>query len=308
MDVTVAISFILAIPVMFLIYTITHIRKERIKRERNFIYCKSDIMENETLRDYLISDEYKFFILNLTIVISIIILITFVIGIIAFYMSIIALSNVSGASSPTYISPSILLVCILIVPILSYTLFSVRSITETDEMKKYKDTRDDLVATLETIIPQSSIKSFKDFDSGFLKPFIERAKKRINDIDNDYFIDKIFNKDKIREFTGLLRPSLNYFITEDNKIVQDYDTDFIYKLIKTKNKKQLPELKEEIKYHDLSTIEFCAWIILILLFYITFNKIYLMADDIAVQSTVVCIISIICIMVMYYILIAKNRL
>jgi ABC-type multidrug transport system fused ATPase/permease subunit len=306
MDTTVAISFILAVPVMFLIYTITRIRKERTKRERNFIYCKSDIMENETLRDYLISDEYKFFILNLTVVISIIILMTIVIGLIALYMSIIALSNTDLEMS--YISPSILMVCILLVPILSYALFRVRAITETDEMKKYKKIREDLVATLETLIPQSSIKSFKDFDSGFLKPFIERAKKRINDIDNDYFIDEIFNKTKIREFTGLLRPSLNYFITEDNTIVQDYDTDFIYKLIKTENKKQLPELKEEIKYHDLSTIEFCAWIMLILLFYITFDKLYLMADDIAVQTTVVCIISIICIMVMYYILIAKNRL
>ena len=304
MDLTVGISFILAVPVMFLIYIITRIRKERTKRERNFIYCKSDIMENETLRDYIISDEYKFFILTLTVVISIIILLTIVIGLIALYMSILLFSN----DKLSYISPSIIILCILLVPVLSYALISVRAISETDEMNKYKEIREDLVATLETIMPQSSIKSFKEFDSGFLKPFIERAKKRINDIDNDYFIDKIFNKTKIREFTGLLRPSLNYFITEDNKIVQDYDTDFIYKLIKTENKKALPELKEEIKYHDLSTIEFCAWIMLILLFYISFDKVYLMADDIAVQTTVVCIISIICIMFMYYILIAKNRL
>ena len=306
MDLTSVISFILAVPVMFLIYIITCIRKERTKRERNFMYCKSDIMENETLRDYIISDEYKKLILTLTIVVSIIIILTFISGLVAFYTSLVALTNDSVLM--TYISPSILILCILIVPILSYALIRVRSITETDEMKKYKETRYDLVATLEYIMPQSSIKSFKDFDSGFLKPFIERAKKRINDIDNDYFIDKIFNKTKIREFTGLLRPSLNYFITDDNKIVQDYDTYFIYKLIETKNKKTLPELKEEIKYHDLSTIEFCAWIILILLFYISFDKLYLMADDIAVQTTVICIISIICTMFMYYILIAKNRL
>jgi ABC-type multidrug transport system fused ATPase/permease subunit len=82
---TIVVIIVICIPVMFSIYYITDIRKDIIKRERNFMYCKNDIMENETLREYLISEDYKNKLNNLIYSLS------FVIGIICFIITISAI-------------------------------------------------------------------------------------------------------------------------------------------------------------------------------------------------------------------------
>lgn len=274
----------LSIPMIMLLYTITIIRKERVKRERNFIYCKADIMENETLRDYIVSDDYKNHLGRLILILSIAIIIAIILIVV-------------------YDQRKIKL--IIIISLLAVSIYLVHPIKDTYEMTKYKTVRDALILSLELELPSSSITTSKMFDSGFLKAFIQRTNKRIHTIDYDFFENTKFLKDKVKEFVGFLRPSLNYFITQDNQIVQEYDTEFIYKVLKSKEKLNLPELVEDVKYHDLFALEFFVWIILAC---INFDMVYKSGDEISSIVIIIVSIAIICTMIMYYILIAKDRL
>jgi hypothetical protein len=82
----------------------------------------------------------------------------------------------------------------------------------------------------------------------------------------------------------------------------------IYDVVKSSQKPSLPDLTEyEYIYRKITSVEVISWIILVIIYYYIFH-IHYMIVDIFVEIITAIIISILFLMIIYYLTIAKDEL
>ena len=278
------------------------ITKETTKRERDRIYCKNDIMEMETLRYYASNGDRKNLLRNIHIAAGIFLAVVVIIIIITMFFL-----NIDGNSSPM---EYMIIFCILFMLsiLLIKNIERLVSQTTTEYDNKITELTRYVRLVLRGLEKDSSNISFDSFDklpNTFLIPFVERwafmenindiktFKNRISDIDNsyDYFKDQL----SVNKLIGLLRP-------------YEKDIIYLYDAVRSSQKPSFPDLTEyEYIYRKTTYIEIISWVILVLLYYNVFH-IYYQDTDMFVEIITAIIISILFLMLMYYLIIAKNSL
>ena len=280
---------LLSIPIIAILHFSSVIKKEITKREKDRGYCESDLMESETMRNYLYSPEYKSVRGNIES--SSIVFVVFI-----FIMLIMSIFN--GTPSEMNITSLHASIILFILLILGFILI----ITAVVPKKKKEDNYLEKIKDLETSFSEK-IKSFADFPEAFKKPFIERwlSLQNPNEIltygEIIAAIDTEFLKPS--NMVGFLRPADNYFF-EDKDVVYKKDSSYL------KSGKDLPSLSEfntEIRKFN----EIVAWLILIFLYYHIYH-IYYNEVEMFVHIVIILIIVLIFCMAVYYMTIAKYEL
>lgn len=280
---------ILSIPIIYILYVSSVIKKEFAKREKNAHYCGSDIMEMETVRHYVNTTEYKNLVTNIwaaSIIFSCFSII--LVGLILF----IAPEELNMTALEAFIIACILCVFGIIQMVNNYK-FSKSDISEYDKK----------IAAVEKNLPKSE--TFYNFPEAFRKPFIERWRS-LQDTQElltlSEIIDKIDNE-KIN-IVPFLRPADNYFF-EDTKVKLKKDIDYLYNIKLVGTPLTLPALSDYTVFAKCN--EVIAWIILIFLYYNIFH-IYFNDVDMFLEITIALIITLALCMIIYYITIAKDEL
>jgi len=275
-----------SIPIIYILYTSSKIRKEFTKREKDIKYCTNDIMEGETLRDYLNTPEYKSLKKEIDVANGIFF------GSICIFCVIVTLVGIPSYMNINSIEAFIILVILVI---LSIFLFI--------QQNKIIDNTTDYNEIINKYKINIADQSFANFPEAFKKPFIERwlslqkttdvlftSRDIIKEIDNEILTSP-------KNIIKYLRPANNYFV-ENNKVVLKNDTEYL-------RADKLPSLSEHSYFRQYN--DTFAWIILIFLYYNIFH-IYYDNVDMFNEITIALVMILIICMLIYYITIAKDEL
>ena len=290
------IYFTLSIPIIYILYVSSLITKETAKRERDRKYCKKDIMEMETMRYYVSNGDRKNLLKNMNIAAIIFITVIIISALLILFVENDILEHL------------IIFVILLILAVflfLNISKLSSQKTTEYDnkmiDLRKYVK---HVLLGLERDSSNEPLQSFSKLPDKFLIPFVERwtfmeninniktFKNLIKDIDASYYD---YGFENVNSFIGLLRP-------------HEQDIMDIYKAVKSSQKVSFPDLTEyEFIYRKNTSIEIIAWIILVFIYFNIFH-IYYLDTDMFVEIITAIIISILFLMIMYYMIIAKEEL
>jgi hypothetical protein len=277
----------LSIPIILILNSASEIKKELSKREKNRGYCENEIMESETVRNYINSPEYKSLAQSMLITSSLFTIIVFI----------LLLGSLTRMPKDMNISKIYTIIILVIVFILSTILIHnsrvIQPVKNSEYINKIIEVRQQL----------ANVKSFANLPVAFQKPFMERwlSLQNSNEIltskDIIAAIDREFSE-KSESIVGFLRPADNYFF-EDKEITYKKDIEYLY------DKAKLPPLND---YNDI--IKFnptVAWLLLIFLYYHIYH-IYFNDVDMFVEMVITTMIILILCMLVYYITIAKDEL
>lgn len=278
---------LLSIPIILILNSASEIKKELSKREKNRGYCENEIMESETVRNYINSPEYKSLAQSMLITSSLFTIIVFI----------LLLGSLTRMPKDMNISKIYTIIILVIVFILSTILIHnsrvIQPVKNSEYINKIIEVRQQL----------ANVKSFANLPVAFQKPFMERwlSLQNSNEIltskDIIAAIDREFSE-KSESIVGFLRPADNYFF-EDKEITYKKDIEYLY------DKAKLPPLND---YNDI--IKFnptVAWLLLIFLYYHIYH-IYFNDVDMFVEMVITTMIILILCMLVYYITIAKDEL
>jgi len=325
---------LLSIPIIAILHFSSVIKKEITKRQKDSEYCKSDLMEGETMRNYLYFKEYKSLRGNIQASSIVFLVFVVILLLLSIFEGTPLEMNITSLHASIILVISLILGCILIPTAAKpwfppsekttntdsennkllekgsennklvekgldkiYTFAKDRSKKQSIEIYKQK------IQSLQESLKK--LKSFADFPEAFKKPFIERwvSLQNPNDIMTYSEIIAAIDNEFLStpgNIINFLRPADNYFF-EDKDIV--YKKDIAYLISSSENLPPSSEYNKEYRKFN----EIIAWIILIFLYYHIYH-IYYKDVSMFVYIVIMLIVLLMLCMAVYYISIARYEL